>query len=1395
MASVAVAVERQTTFRNVIISGGARGIGRAFARMFLEAGHRVYIFDIDEDELEHTTKVHLKAYHEDGRLRSALCDLRNVEDIRAKVKEAAEFFNSHIDVLINNGGIASPFWRDGKDMENPDTISEWQAYMETNLTAPFAMSQACIPYMKARLSDAQDGAHKIQVTGPCIIHIGSFRAHQSDANQEGYASSKAGLLGLMHSMAISLGAFGIRVNLIAPGRIKVAHESKEGDEAGTNWEGQISDKDIADHPTNRAGRPRDVVDAALYLIDAGFVTGQEITVDGGALKMKKRITISTTRCSFLALRPPLTARVFTCRAFTTTTLRLAKNSALESLQDLASKHQKSCSEKTATYAPPRPVPIAVRAHFHAHSGNNRPGGCNWKRDTLLEPLHIRNSVPEPKSQVHGTSSSHHGSMTSSVEIITTPTADTPGTTLLLRTARQHYVFGSQGEGVQRAMVQQGTRLLKAQDFFLTGRTEWKNIGGLVGSILTLSDSATNSYSTAWEVWNKNKKGEEPSKPHFNVYGPPNLKHAISTCRRFIFRTGAPLVATEYSGEAPEKHSDNGDILPSWEDSNIQVWALAVSPANQEVDAQAEADLESRRRFYDANLNAFEEHQASENESTADREARYDRIRALTVKYMFDSNWSFDKLVERHISEVETTTPMYVRNHDTHGYVPYTGPKPGGQDALPDITVWTRTPWPGAKIMALPPTKPAPQCVSYIVRTFPARGAFDVKRAKELGVKPGPTFGKLSSGESVQNEKGEWITPDQVLGPDKPGQGIAILDVPSIGYLKSIVQREELTSAQVMSGIGAVVWILGPGLASHPILHNFMNKLANVEHVISSVDSCPNRLTFDSVAGQTTRLAHVDPTRYTIPMHDCKTLPQNSLYGFGLVNSSPLPKEAVVADRGMTFTLMPKFVKKADSVTPLFNPTTAMEHLSPEVIELAKLAQQAVKDDHKSMQTWRQLVARPDTEVTTLGTGSALPSKYRNVSATLVRVPGVGNYLFDCGENTLGQLQRMFQPEELVQIIKDLRMIWISHLHADHHLGTASVIRAWYAIKHGSVPNSKPFDTSSLVSNASEYGLSIISHRGMIQWLHEYSSVEDFGYSRILPLEITPVETSQSSGSYLSVVNALHREESGKKIEQKDYETLIGFSDIQSVKVSHCHGSMAVCVTFPPSSSDPAHVKPLKVSYSGDCRPSWHFATVGRDTTVLIHEATFDDELAGDAKAKKHSTTSEALRIGAKMEAKTVVLTHFSQRYQKIPVLQTVQDGEQEDTSTQAKESAEDAVHDEEGDGDTTMGNPDIRPTPASTPAPPPSLPLQTSSLQQNGRIVRIRNKDMKVAIAFDYMRVKIGEIVELDKFNEALNELLVKEKDDEVVLGEGAVNGNGKRGSEDEQAGKKKKDKKSKRNN
>lgn len=266
--------------KHIIISGAAQGIGRCLARHFLQRGHRVFILDVNEDELIHTATVHLKPYLNKD-LGYALCNLRSIDEIRATTKKAADFFNGRIDVLINNGGISVPHWKDNATMEDQSTIDQWIAYVETNLTAPFALSQACIPYMKV---SAEEELRKLKGPGPCIIHVSSFRMLQSDPNQEGYASTKSGLMGLTHSMAVSMAELGIRVNLIAPGRIRVAHESKQGDEKGKEW--QIEGDDVEKHAANRAGKPEDIAECAEWLIGAGFVNGEHITVDGGATKTK-----------------------------------------------------------------------------------------------------------------------------------------------------------------------------------------------------------------------------------------------------------------------------------------------------------------------------------------------------------------------------------------------------------------------------------------------------------------------------------------------------------------------------------------------------------------------------------------------------------------------------------------------------------------------------------------------------------------------------------------------------------------------------------------------------------------------------------------------------------------------------------------------------------------------------------------------------------------------------------------------------------------------------------------------------------------------------------------------------------------------------------------------------
>ena len=198
--------------------------------------------------------------------------------------------------------------------------------------------------------------------------------------------------------------------------------------------------------------------------------------------------------------------------------------------------------------------------------------------------------------------------------------------------------------------------------------------------------------------------------------------------------------------------------------------------------------------------------------------------------------------------------------------------------------------------------------------------------------------------------------------------------------------------------------------------------------------------------------------------------------------------------------------------------------------------------------------------------------------------------------------------------------------------------------------------------------------------------------------------------------------------------------------------MAVAISF---------ANGFKFSYSGDCRPSRDLAAIGKHSTVLVHEATFDDELQDDAIAKKHSTISEAAGVGVEMGARRVILTHFSQRYSKIPTMSDLQG------LTVKLESAE---AEEDGDGTEPIQEPDLSNEAGTTSAavPEPSQ-LDGPNIQQSpsedvvkvdlGLAVSHQDNDMKIAVAFDYMHVKVKDIASLEKFTPALRELY---KADEV---------------------------------
>lgn len=846
-----------------------------------------------------------------------------------------------------------------------------------------------------------------------------------------------------------------------------------------------------------------------------------------------------------------------------------------------------------------------------------------------------------------------------VQLVTTPTADTCGTCLVLHFDNKRYLFGNIAEGTQRALVQRNIGIQKVEDVFVSGPINWRNAGGLLGTILTLADTlAGKAESIKAHNAEREKRGQrltEIVKPRLGIHGGKNTAYLLATARRCIFRRGLPLIPHEprddHRSTKPEASK------PDWQDININVWYMPVQSSAHSPAASP------KKRTHEEFTEAPEKRQQSMSRDDK-------KLISTIVTQMFNSDWKMDALIETTLHEAKLPAKLFVRNEKGHIQA-YTGPMPGDEEEVPDVPVLVRSPWPAAMVESLPRSEPSNQSMCYIVKGHDRRGKFKPQEAQKYGVAK-TDYRRLTGGENVVGKDGVVVTPEMVLGETVPGNGFALVDLPDASYIDDLVNRKEWSDDNIMKGIQVIFWTLGDGVRDEPRLQEFMQRHSSVEHIVSSADSCPNMIALESVAAQAYKVRCIDPERFPIPIYNNEV----SLSNTPVVTDTDSVYK--VGRTGKQIQFSPQYLHQDDKIIPFPNiERMAREDLGDEVLEMAKQAQAKVSDPNflAKIEKVESDIPNRDAEVITLGTGSALPSKYRNVSATLIRVPGRGNYLLDCGENTLGQLRRVF-GNDLPEVLRDLKGIWISHLHADHHLGTASVIKAWHDETSASRPSAR---------------LLVASHTHMIEWLREYADVEDFGFSR---LETAVFEKLDASKPRTRICQP-------RVFTEKETE-MFGLQRIDACYVHHCFGALAVAFTFPTG---------LKVAYSGDCRPSYDdFVAIGKGSTLLVHESTFDDELQGDALAKRHSTMSEAIEVGRRMGARRIMLTHFSQRYQKVPIV----------------EDNLDVSADAEGEGAADKAK-----------------------------------LDEVILVAFDYMRVKLGDFRKAQAFLPALQRLFQDVQEDQ----------------------------------
>ena len=241
--------------KTALITGAARGIGKAIAMKFAAEGANIAFTDLAIDE-EHgglATERELQALgvKAKGYASNAADFNQTAEVVDAVVKE----FGS-VDILVNNAGIT----KDGLMLKM--TEQQWDAVINVNLKSAFNFIHACTPVM-------------MHQKGGSIINMASVVGVHGNAGQCNYAASQAGLIALAKSIGQEIGRRGVRANAIAPGFIDTAMTQALPDDIRKQW--------IQNIPLRRAGSVEDIANVALFLASdlSSYVTGQVIQVDGG----------------------------------------------------------------------------------------------------------------------------------------------------------------------------------------------------------------------------------------------------------------------------------------------------------------------------------------------------------------------------------------------------------------------------------------------------------------------------------------------------------------------------------------------------------------------------------------------------------------------------------------------------------------------------------------------------------------------------------------------------------------------------------------------------------------------------------------------------------------------------------------------------------------------------------------------------------------------------------------------------------------------------------------------------------------------------------------------------------------------------------------------------------
>ncbi|ELU17454.1 hypothetical protein CAPTEDRAFT_228344 [Capitella teleta] len=496
-----------------------------------------------------------------------------------------------------------------------------------------------------------------------------------------------------------------------------------------------------------------------------------------------------------------------------------------------------------------------------------------------------------------------------------------------------------------------------------------------------------------------------------------------------------------------------------------------------------------------------------------------------------------------------------------------------------------------------------EVTSYIIEALPLARRIDMEKCVLLGIKQGPMVGQLKKGEAVTLPDGTVIEPEQVLRDAEPvNPPLLVVDCPSDCYITSLNNCEDLQPFYADKKLSLVVHLTpGDVMLDAAYIHWMKRFGADVQHLV--VNELGESSPVSSVHWFQSIMNLIDSKLFPL-LHDPFMKTEVDMEG----------NRELLSKHGLNVTLGRSNLKYLWSRTQMFDANEVVTRL-----DVAASQEEALQDEDfkKMLQEFLPKVAElRDSEgsefprFTFLGTASASPSKYRNVSGILLQAREDQYFILDCGESSLIQMILHYGVEKVKDILINLDLIYISHLHPDHHLGFFTIL----------LERQKAF-----ASKGQPYKpLEVVTCQSFENW---YRLVETyFGIPVSQLIRHTFVENFQ--------VNFFDR------IDHSLLKNL-NLSQIRSVHMHHTQFPFGVRLN---------HADGWSVVYSGDTMPCDALVKEGHGCDVLIHEATFMEGMESEATFKNHSTMPQALKIAREMEAKFTLLTHFSQRFPKIPLM-------------------------------------------------------------------------------------------------------------------------------------------------